>query len=125
MPRYGLSLNELPHRVSDALDVVERGQGRTVLLRDGAPVAALVSIEDLDRADPPDPGLGGADPLLALCGTCHADWFVDQVLSVYGVVQPQAVAQPLPPPVPSSSLQSSDPLKNRTVFEGPLPPRPR
>ncbi len=123
MRRFGLPLQDLPHRTLDAIEIVERNQGRTVLLRDGQPVAALVSIDDLDRADPPDPGLGGADPLAALCGKCRADWFVDQVLAVYGAQVPASQPRALPPPVPSSGAISS-PL-NRTAYDAMLPPRSR
>ena len=33
---------------------------------------------DFDKVDPPDPAAGATgDPLLALCGSCHHDAFVD------------------------------------------------
>ncbi len=35
---------------------------------------------DLDKIDVPDPSLGGVDPLLALCGTCRHDGFVDSLV---------------------------------------------
>ena len=47
------------------------------MVRDGQPIAAIVPIADLERIDPPDPGAGGVDPLLALCGNCKHDGFVD------------------------------------------------
>jgi hypothetical protein len=38
-------------------------------------------MNDLDRVDPPDPGASGTDPLMALCGTCRHDGFVDSLLA--------------------------------------------
>lgn len=140
MPRFGLPLADLPQRAFDAVEIAERNNGRTVLLRDGQPVAAIVPVGDLDKADPPDPGMGQQDPLLALCGTCKRDAFVDQVLYAFGAA-PAAAPQP-PPPVPSAPLPSSglhDPAPaqptfsgmlpagspNKTHFDAMLPPRPR
>lgn len=91
-----------------------------MLLRDGQPVAAVVSIDDLDRADPPDPGMGGSDPLLLLCGAEPLDWFVEQVMAVYGV-RGAPIASP---PAPSSSGDQPA-LLQRTFFDAPLPQRPR
>ena len=80
MIRYGLNLLELPERAIDAVEIAERQRGATVILRDGAPVAALVPVEELDRVDPPDPGASGGDPLLALSGTCAHDAFADEMV---------------------------------------------
>jgi hypothetical protein len=84
VPRYGLPLQELPVRAFDAVDASERAHAFTVLLRDGAPVAAIVPIEDLDRIDPPDPGASGGDPLMALAGSCKRDAFADNVVLALG-----------------------------------------
>lgn len=91
-----------------------------MLLRDGQPVAAVVSIDDLDRADPPDPGMGGSDPLLSLCGAEQADWFVEQVMAVYGVRGTPSA----PPSAPISSGVQPAQL-DRSFFDAPLPRRPR
>jgi hypothetical protein len=86
LPRYGLPLTDLAQRAFDAVEAAERSKARTVILRDGQPIGAIVPIDDLDRVDPPDPGLNGGDPLLSLCGTCRQDAFVDMVLSAFGVM---------------------------------------
>jgi hypothetical protein len=75
--KYGIPLSDLPAHCLDAVDAAERARARTLVVRDGHPVAAIVSIADLDRIDPPDPAGGGGDPLLALCGACRHDDFVD------------------------------------------------
>lgn len=77
--KYGIPLADLPAHCLDAVDAAERALARSVVLRDGQPVAAIVPISDLDRIDPPDPAAGGGDPLLALCGTCRHDDFVDSL----------------------------------------------
>lgn len=86
MPRFGLPLQELAARGVQAVELAERSQASTVLLRDGQPVAAIVPLDLLDRIDPPDPGASGADPLLSLCGSCRRDAFVDQYLAAIGFV---------------------------------------
>jgi hypothetical protein len=75
--KYGIPLPDLPAHCQDAVDVAERTRARTLVTRDGHAVAAIVSVPDLDRLDPPDPGIGGVDPLLALAGACRHDDFVD------------------------------------------------
>src|SRR5688572_25455364 len=75
--KYGIPATELPHHCLDAVDAAERNHARTLVVRDGHPVAAIVPMTDLDRIDPPDPGAAGVDPLLALCGKCRHDGFVD------------------------------------------------
>ena len=75
--KYGIPLADLPSHCLDAVDAAERARARTLVVRDGHPVAAIVSIPDLDKIDPPDPAGGGGDPLLALCGACRHDEFVD------------------------------------------------
>ena len=84
MPRYGLPLPDLAARAIDAVEAAERTQAVTVVLRDGAAVAAVVPVDVLDRVDPPDPGAMGGEPLLSLCGTCRLDTFVDQILLAAG-----------------------------------------
>lgn len=88
MSRYGLPLSDLPQRASDAVEAAERAHAITVVLRDGAPIAAIVPVEELDRVDPPDPGATGGDPLLALAGTCKRDAFVDEILLAAGAPVP-------------------------------------
>ncbi len=75
--KYGIPLSDLPAHCQDAVDAAETARSRTLVTRDGRPVAAIVPMTDLDRIEPPDPGSGGADPLLALCGACRHDAFAD------------------------------------------------
>lgn len=77
--KYGIPLADLPAHCLDAVDAAERVRARSVIMRDGQPVAAIVPISDLDKIEPPDPAMGGVDPLLALCGTCRHDDFVDSL----------------------------------------------
>jgi len=77
--KYGIPLADLPTHCLDAVDAAERARARTLVVRDGMPVAAIVAIADLDKIDPPDPAAGGGDPLLALCGSCRHDDFVDSL----------------------------------------------
>ncbi|NUO51326.1 MAG: hypothetical protein HOV80_20920 [Polyangiaceae bacterium] len=79
MNRYGIPLNDLPAHCLDAVDAAERALARTLIVRDGHPLAAIVPMVDLDRIDPPDPAASGVDPLLAICGTCKHDEFVDSL----------------------------------------------
>lgn len=84
MNRYGIPLSDLPTHCLDAVDAAERSLARTLVVRDGHAIAAIVSMSDLDRVDPPDPGASGNDPLLALAGTCQDDEFVDGLSSDLG-----------------------------------------
>ena len=80
--KYGIPFPDLPAHCQDAVDAAERAHSRTLVTRDGRAVAAIVSMPDLDRIEPPDPaGSGGVDPLLALCGACRHDEFVDGLVS--------------------------------------------
>lgn len=79
--KYGIPLEDLAGHCLDAVDAAERSRARSVVTRDGQPVAAIVPISDLDKIEPPDPALGGVDPLLALCGTCRHDEFVDTLFT--------------------------------------------
>jgi hypothetical protein len=79
--KYGIPFPELPEHCQDAVDAAERAHARTLVTRDGHPVAAIVPMADLARIDPPDPATGGVDPLLALCGACRHDDFVDGLVA--------------------------------------------
>jgi hypothetical protein len=79
--KYGIPIAELPGHSLDAVDAAERVRARTLVTRDGHPIAAIVPMADLDKIDPPDPATGGVDPLLALCGACRHDTFVDSLLA--------------------------------------------
>lgn len=78
--KYGIPVVDLPAHCLDAVDAAERTRARTIVVRSGTAIAAIVPITDLDKIDPPDPGAGGADPLLALCGACRHDAFVDALV---------------------------------------------
>jgi antitoxin (DNA-binding transcriptional repressor) of toxin-antitoxin stability system len=82
--KYGIPFRELPAHCQDAVDAAESARSRTLVTRDGRPVAAIVPMTDLDRIDPPDPGAGGVDPLLTLCGACRHDAFVDALVDDAG-----------------------------------------
>jgi hypothetical protein len=75
--RYGIPIAQLPQHCINAVDAAERTHSRTVILRGDRPVAAIVPMIDHDRIEPPDPAAGGPDPLLAMCGTCRHDTFVE------------------------------------------------
>jgi hypothetical protein len=77
--KYGIPIADLPTYCLDAVDAAERSLSRTLIVREGHAVAAIVPMADLDRIDPPDPSAGGADPLVALAGTCQHDAFVDSL----------------------------------------------
>lgn len=79
--KYGIPFPDLPAHCQDAADAAESSRARTLVVRDGHPIAAIVPMTDLDRVDPPDPGAGGVDPLLALCGMCRHDEFVDSLVN--------------------------------------------
>lgn len=79
--KYGIPFSDLPAHCQDAVDAADRTRARTLVTRDGIAVAAIVPVIDLDRIEPPDPGAGGADPLLALCGACRHDEFVNGLVS--------------------------------------------
>jgi hypothetical protein len=78
--RFAVPLADLPAHCLDAVDAAERARARTLVIKDGHPVAAIVPIPEYERIEPPDPGEGGGDPLLALCGTCRHDDFVDSLV---------------------------------------------
>jgi hypothetical protein len=79
--KYGIPFLDLPSHCQDAVDAAETARSRTVVMRDGRAIAAIVPMADLDRIDPPDPAAGGADPLLALCGACRHDDFVGSLVA--------------------------------------------
>ena len=78
--KYGIPFADLPSHCLDAVDAAERARARTLVTRGGHAIAAIVPTTDLDKIDPPDPSVGGVDPLLALCGGCHHDAFVDALV---------------------------------------------
>lgn len=79
MNKYGIPIADLPVHCLDAVDAAERSLSRTLIVREGHAVAAIVPMADLDRIDPPDPSTAGNDPLVALAGTCQNDEFVDSL----------------------------------------------
>jgi hypothetical protein len=79
--KYGIPLTDLPTHCLDAVDAAERARARTLVIRNGHAVAAIVPMPDLDRIDPPDPSSTGPDPLLALCGACRHDTYVDSLVT--------------------------------------------
>ncbi len=79
--KYGIPITDLPGHCLDAVDAAERIRARTLVTREGHPIAAIVPMADLDKIEPPDPAASGVDPLLALCGTCRHDEFVDSFLT--------------------------------------------
>jgi len=79
--KYGIPISDLPAHCQDAVDAADRARARTLVTRDGVAIAAIVPMTDLNRIEPPDPGTGGTDPLLALCGACRHDEFVDALVS--------------------------------------------
>ena len=79
--KYGIPFPDLPGHCQDAVDAAETARSRTVITREGRAIAAIVPMADLDRIDPPDPAAGGADPLLALCGACRHDDFVNGLVA--------------------------------------------
>lgn len=81
VPKYGIPIADLPSHCLDAADAAERTRARTLITRGGHPIAAIVPMSDLDKIDPPDPAAEGVDPLLALCGTCRHDEFVDSLIT--------------------------------------------
>ena len=78
--KYGIPFADLPSHCLDAVDAAERARARTLVTRGGHAIAAIVPMTDLDKIDVPDPSLGGVDPLLALCGACRHDAFVDSLV---------------------------------------------
>jgi hypothetical protein len=78
--KYGIPFADLPSHCLDAVDAAERARARTLVTRGGHAIAAIVPMTDLDKIDVPDPSLGGVDPLLALCGACRHDGFVDSIV---------------------------------------------
>ena len=84
MNRYGIPYQDLALHAVDAVDAAERSLAKTLVVREGHAVAAIVPMSDLDRIDPPDPAAGGKDPLLAMIGQCQHDDFVDGLRSDLG-----------------------------------------
>jgi hypothetical protein len=78
--KYGIPFPDLAAHCQDAVEAAELTRARTLVVREGRPIAAIVPITDLDRIDPPDPSGGGVDPLLALAGACQHDEFVESIV---------------------------------------------
>lgn len=78
--KYGISVEVLSAPCASAAAAAERTLARTLVYRDGVPVAAIVSMDDVRALEPADPGESGQDPLLALCGSCQDDFFVDSLM---------------------------------------------
>lgn len=76
--KYGIEVAQLSAHGQAAVRAAEQLGARTIIYRDQLPLAAIVPAEDIDKLDPNDPGERGSDPLLALCGKCDNDAFVDQ-----------------------------------------------
>jgi len=112
--KYGIPFNDLPSHCLDAVDAAERTRARTLIVRGPLAVAAIVSMSDFDRIDPPDPGAAGQDPLLALCGSCRHDEFVDTFVSDLNQTSLWSAGRQAPP---------IDPNGPRTSKAG-SPPRP-
>lgn len=79
--KYGIPFSDLPSHCLDAVDAAERTRARTLIVRGAQAIAAIVPMNDFDQIDPPDPGASGQDPLLALCGSCRHDSFVDAFMA--------------------------------------------
>jgi hypothetical protein len=79
--RYGIPFRDLPAHCQDAVEAADHSRARTLVTRDGRVVAAIVPVTDLERIEPPNPAAGGVDPLLALCGACGHDEFVDGLVA--------------------------------------------
>ena len=78
--KYGIEVDRLSAHGQAAVRAAERDGARTVIYRDKVPLAVVVPHSDLEKLEPGDPGEVGADPLLALAGTCHHDAFVDGLM---------------------------------------------
>jgi hypothetical protein len=96
--KYGIPVADLPSHCLDAIDAAERTRARTIVVRGPLAVAAIVPMSDLERIDPPDPGAAGQDPLLALCGSCRHDNFVDAFGSDLHQTTLWTPSRPPPPP---------------------------
>ena len=105
MQKYGISLEQLGPHARAAVQASEVHGARTVIYRDKLAVAAVVPMKDVERIDPVQHGDVGSDPLLALCGTCHNDVFVDSMSELSRTVLFKRETQAprrgtLPPPAP-------------------------
>ncbi len=123
MNRYGIPLQDLASHCLDAVDAAERALSRTLVVRDGHAVAAIVPMTDLDRIDPPDPAAGGTDPLLSICGTCQHDMFVDSLsndLDKTSMWHRHTMPVVSGPPSPRESF----PMADGRRLAGPPPPPP-
>ena len=100
--KYGIPLADLPGHCLDAVDAAERTRARTLIVRGAQAVAALIPMADFDKIDPPDPGAAGQDPLLALCGSCRHDDFVDAFVSDLNQTSLWSAGRHAPEPAPAT-----------------------
>jgi hypothetical protein len=128
--KYGIPVADLPAHCLDAVDAAERTRARTLVVRGAQAVAAIVPMSDFDRVDPPDPGASGQDPLLALCGSCRHDEFVDAFVTDLSQTTLWSAGR-LPPrelrhegPSTAKAGWTSGPQIATTVPSAPIPPRP-
>lgn len=122
--KYGIPLSDLPAHCLDAVDAAERTRARTLVVRGAQAVAAIVPMSDFDKIDPPDPGAAGQDPLLALCGSCRHDGFVDTFVSDLNQTSLWTAGRtPRPAPDPRSGVPSAPPTRPGPG-PGPGVPRP-
>jgi hypothetical protein len=132
--KYGIHFADLPAHCLDAVDAAERTRARTLVVRGAQAVAAIVPMSDFDRVDPPDPGASGQDPLLALCGSCRHDEFVDTFVTDLsqttlwsaGRLPPRELRYEGPNTAKAGSPPgwTSGPQVATTVPSAPIPPRP-
>jgi hypothetical protein len=107
--KYGIPIGDLPSHCLDAVDAAERMRARTLIVRGPLAVAAIVPMSDFDRIDPPDPGATGQDPLLALCGACRHDDFVDNFVSDLNQTSLWTAGRSVPPALRAAIAESSGP----------------
>ena len=119
MQKYGLTLDQLSAHGQAAAQAAERMASRTTIYRDKVPVAAIVPIADLEKLEPADPGEAGEDPLLALCGTCSDDVFVDSLVDLSSTVlfRRGGVPTQIPPP---TTPQGTVPMPGQVPRPAPL-----
>ena len=77
--KFGIDVEQMSAHGRAAVRAAERMSARTIIYREQVPLAAIVPATDVAKLDPNDPGAGGDDPLLSLCGTCDNDAFVDMM----------------------------------------------
>ena len=111
MQKYGIAVEQLGPQSAAAVLAAEHHGARTLIYRDGLAVAAVVPMRDVHRIDPVQLGNTTSDPLLALCGTCHNDAFVDAMSELSTTVLFRRTGDP-----------TGDPTSGPTGGNRPLPP---